>query len=420
MMGLTLGAAIALLVLSATLTTAGAAVFQISVSRLRTLQDEGFHSADALARIRGQERSAQAALRVTTYLLDLAAVALVATVSGSFDGAPRALVLMVAVALVLLFGEVAPRVLAGRYPVRLALLGAPMLVAVARPLQALASPITRLEAALVGEGEGDPSPEERELRDLQELGQEEGVLEEHENLLVERAFRLDELTAWDVMTPRVDVFAWKNSMTLEEVVEQLAGVPYSRVPVYEESVDDITGVLYIREAYQAYVEGKRQVPLSSLAREPFFVPGSLSLARLLQDFQARRIHMGIVADEFGGIDGLVTLEDVLEELVGEIVDETDLDEEEMIRLSHTEAMADAGVDLRDINHAFNLSLPLLEHRSLNGFILEEMGYVPDVGEVLERSGVRIEIVEATDTQVVRARLIRLPEADSDLIPDQED
>jgi putative hemolysin len=123
--------------------------------------------------------------------------------------------------------------------------------------------------------------------------------------------------------------------------------------------------------------------------------------------------MGIVADEFGGIDGLVTLEDVLEELVGEIVDETDLDREEMVRVSRTEALTDAGVDLREINYAFNLSLPILEHRSLNGFILEEMGYVPSVGETLEHSGVRIEVVEATETQVVRARLTRLPTAGPD-------
>ncbi len=263
-----------------------------------------------------------------------------------------------------------------------------------------------MEEALAGNGDGELTAEERELREIQALGQEEGVLEDHENLLVERAFRLDELTAWDVMTPRVDVFAWKDSTPLEDIVGEISGVPYSRVPVYAESVDDITGILYVREAYQAFVEGKRDLPLAALAREPFFVPGSLSLSRLMQDFQTRRIHMGIVADEFGGIDGLVTLEDVLEELVGEIVDETDLDEEEMVRVSKTEALVDAGVDLREINYALNLSLPILEHRSLNGFILEEMGYVPAVGETLERSGVHIEVVEATETQVVRARLTR--------------
>ena len=114
--------------------------------------------------------------------------------------------------------------------------------------------------------------------------------------------------------------------------------------------------------------------------------------------------MGIVADEFGGTDGLVTLEDLLEELVGDIVDETDLPEEPLIRISKTEIVADGTLDLREINYAFNVSLPQLEHRSLNGFIIEELGYVPEKGESLEHQGVRIDVMDATETQVLRARV----------------
>jgi putative hemolysin len=342
---------------------------------------------------------------LVTNALNLATVG-IATMAGelawgSFAGVGT---LLGGILLVLVLADVLPRTLATRHPVRLALFSAPFLLSLSRWLRIVTAPLARFEDVLSGGGDDDVSHGEREFREIQELGQEEGVLEEHENLLVERAFRLDELTAWDVMTPRVDVFAWNESRTLDDVMAEMSGVPYSRVPVYAESVDDVTGVVHVREAYQAYVDGIRGEPLSSFARDPFFVPGSLSLSRLLQDFQARRIHMGIVADEFGGIDGLVTLEDVLEELVGEIVDETDVDEEELVRISRTEALADAGVDVREVNHEFNVSLPILEHRSLNGFILDELGYVPTVGEVLERSGVRIEIVEATETQVLRTRL----------------
>jgi CBS domain containing-hemolysin-like protein len=172
-------------------------------------------------------------------------------------------------------------------------------------------------------------------------------------------------------------------------------------------VDDITGVVYLRDVYQGYIAGKGKTTLKALSRDPFFVPGSLPLTRLLKDFQARRIHMGIVADEFGGTDGLVTLEDLLEELVGEIEDETDLPEEPLIRISKHEVIADGALDLRDINYAFNIALPQSEHRSLNGFIIEELGYVPGKGETLERHGVRIDVVDATETQVVRARVRKL-------------
>jgi len=408
MTGLVLGGVALFLLTSAAVTAMGAAVFQVGPSRVRTLQEEGFRGADALAALRNDEAHSRMTLRLVTRALNLAAVGAATMLAEVAWGALAASGILVAgIVLILLITDVLPRVVAARHPVRLALFAAPGLLALTGVLRLVTRPVTRLEEALSPPGTQEERPEARELREIQELGEEEGILEEHESLLVERAFRLDELTAWDVMTPRVDVFAWKETLTLDAIAGELSGVPYSRVPVYGASVDDVTGVLYVREAYQALVDGKRDVTLGSLAREPFFVPGSLSLSRLLRDFQARRIHMGIVADEFGGIDGLVTLEDVLEELVGEIVDETDVDEEELVRLSRNEALADASVDLREINYAFNLSLPTLEHRSLNGFILEELGYVPEVGETLERAGVRIEVVEATETQVVRARLVRV-------------
>jgi CBS domain containing-hemolysin-like protein len=184
-------------------------------------------------------------------------------------------------------------------------------------------------------------------------------------------------------------------------------VRFSRVPVYGESIDDITGVLYLRDAYQALVTGQRDVPLRTLAREPLVVPGSLPLSRLLRDFQNRRIHLAVVVDEYGGTDGVVTLEDVLEELVGEIVDETDVAEDAFTRISRNEVLAWGDADLREINHYFNSALPQLEHRSLNGYLLEELGRVPEVGERLERDGLLIEVMEATETQVTRARLRRL-------------
>jgi CBS domain containing-hemolysin-like protein len=190
------------------------------------------------------------------------------------------------------------------------------------------------------------------------------------------------------------------------VVPRLEAVPHSRVPVYRASIDHVTGILYVREAYDAFVQGRPDVRLSALAREPFFVPGSLPLPQLLRDFQARRIHMGIVADEFGGTDGLVTLEDVIEELVGEIEDETDVTDYGIRLLSSDEAEAEGTVELKDVNDALDVALPQLEHRSLNGFILEELGRVPAAGETIDLPGLRIEIVDATETQVLRTRLMK--------------
>ncbi len=400
--------AVLLVMASGLLSAAETAVFSVSRSRLRTLVEEGFAGADHLAAIRARSTSIQTAVHLLITILNLVAVGMAVTMGALLGGATGALVaLAVAVAVLLVLAEIVPRAVAFRHPIRMALASAPGLASLERWMGAILSPFIKLESLLSGlHGEEDELGE-REVRDMTELGRREGIVDSEEHALVERAFRLDERTAWDVMTPRVDVFAWQEGLTLDAVVPELSGVPYSRVPVYGDSIDDITGVLYVREAYQTWVSGATQVTVGSLAREPYFVPGSLSLAQLLRSFQARRLHMGIVADEFGGTDGIVTLEDVLEELVGEIVDETDLDDEELLRIGTNDLVADGQVDLRDINEAFDVELTDVENRSLNGFILEEFGYVPLVGETVEVDGVRLEVLEASETQVLRARITRL-------------
>jgi len=266
-----------------------------------------------------------------------------------------------------------------------------------------------------------PGISDREIRDLVSPGNGDSVIEEHERRLIERAFLLDQTTAYDVMTPRVDIVAWSETQTLAEITSELRTARYSRIPLYSGSIDKITGVLYTRDAYQALISGLRDVELKAVAREPYFVPGSLTLDKLLLDFQTRRIHMGIVIDEYGGVDGLIALEDILEELVGEIVDESDVAEEPIIRLSRNVILVDGGADLREINHFFNTTLPLLEHRSLNGYLLDVFGHVPQPGEKVTKEGVVIEVTAATDTQVVRARLSRVApgKGTSDTVPGQE-
>jgi|TARA_Y100001960_G_scaffold166925_1_gene175375 putative hemolysin len=375
---------------------------------MRTLKSEGFKGAEALAEVRTRAGDVGSSVRLITGVLNLGALGIgVATGVLTLEGWPSAIIVMIAVAIVIVFADVLPRSIAARHPVRLALAFASGLLSLTQWTRWISGPVSKLEDALVRNSEDELSIEERELREIQEIGQEEGVLEESENLLVERAFRLDELTAWDAMVPRVDIFAWQEDLSLSEIIDGLPDVPYSRVPVYKDSVDDVTGILYVREAYERISQGMHDLKLHQISRPPFFVPGSLSLAQLMRDFQAKRIHMGIVADEFGGTDGLVTLEDVLEELVGEIHDETDVEEEEIRQVSSNQIECDAGVDVRDINQALGVTLPKLEHRSLNGLILEELGHVPSVGEELRCDDVQIEIMQATETQVIRAQLTRL-------------
>jgi putative hemolysin len=395
---------------SAVFTAAELAIFFPSEARVRALSEQDVPGAAALVRLRARPERTLVLLRLADTISDVTAGALTAWIAfQEWQIAGLALAIGAVSFLVLYIGELVPMGVAANHGQRIALALAPLLLLLTRVLSPLLLLLARLARMRPERRDTVSSITETEIRQLTALGHTKGEIEEHERQLIERAFRLDETKAWEIMVPRVDIFAWQDGRRLADIAPALAAVRHSRVPVYGESIDDITGVLYIRDAYQALISGQRDIALGSLAREPLVVPGSLPLSKLLREFQGRRIHLAIVVDEYGGTDGLVTLEDVLEELVGEIVDETDVAEDPITRVSRNEILAWGDADLREINHAFNTALPQLEHRTLNGYLLEELGRVPEPGERLERDGILIEVLEATETQVTRARLRRLLE-----------
>ena len=402
------------ILLSGLLSAAEMAIFAMPESRVRALAEKGSRGADALAHLRTRPERVLVLLRLGDAFSDVSAGALTTyIVFLHFDVGWIAVAVGVAAFVVLYVGELLPIGFAVNHGTRFALAIAPYLLVLTRVLTPLLILLASLASLRSDRRQRTASAiTESEIRQMTALGQLEGAITEHERQLVERAFRMDETKAWDIMTPRVDMAAWDASLRLTEIASELGVTRFSRVPVFNETIDDVAGVLYVRDAYQALVAGQRDVPLRALAREPLMVPGSLSLTQLLREFQSRRIHLAIVVDEYGGTDGLVTLEDVIEELVGEIVDETDVAEESIIRVSRTEIVAMGDADLREINHLFNTTLPQLEHRSLNGYLLDELGRVPEPGETMERENVRIEVLEASDTQVLRARLRRVTHPES--------
>ncbi|HSJ26060.1 MAG TPA: hemolysin family protein [Longimicrobiales bacterium] len=392
---------------SAFFTAAELAIFFPSESRVRSLSDKNVSGAGALAQLRVRPERTLVLLRLADTICDVSAGALTAYLAFmEWQLLGVALAIGLVSFLVLYVGELVPMGFAASQGQRLALTIAPPLLLVTRALSPLLLLLARLARLRPERRRAGATITETEIRQLTALGHTEGEIEEHERELIERAFRMDDTKAWEIMVPRVDIFAWPDSRTLGEITGDLPTLRHSRVPVYGDSIDDVTGVLYLRDAYQALIGGRHDVPLRELAREPLVVPGSLPLSKLLREFQGRRIHLAVVVDEYGGTDGLVTLEDVLEELVGEIVDETDVAEELITRVSPDEIVAWGDADLRDINQFFGTTLPQQEHRSLNGYLLEELGRVPDAAEIVSREGVTIEVLEATDTQVTRARLRR--------------
>jgi CBS domain containing-hemolysin-like protein len=394
---------------SAFFTLSELAIFIPPESKIRALAGQGVRGSGALSELRARPARILVMLRLGDACADVVAGALVVFAAyARWEALWLALALGVVALLILYVGELLPIGLAANHGLRFALALAPVFLVSTRILAVPLDLLGRLGRVRPGpRTPGGVGVADAEILQLAVLGHAEGAVEAQERELVERAVRLDQSQVWDIMTPRVDIFALRDDKLLRDIVADLGSVSYSRVPVYHGTIDNITGVLYLRDLYQALIAGQRDVPLKALAREPLMVPGSVPLTKLLRDFQTRRIHLAIVVDEYGGTDGLVTLEDVLEELVGEIQDETDEARDVLTRVSRHEILVAGEAELREINHFFNASFPQLEHRTFNGYLLEELGRVPEPGERIEREGIQIEVLEATDTQVTRVRLKRL-------------
>jgi putative hemolysin len=396
------------LLLSAFFTAAELSVFSVPQQRISALVDSHQKGSLALADLRSRPGRVLVLLRLGDALADLTAGAITAWWAYQQWNLLGAIIATFLISVVIVFiGELAPLSVAMNRGVAVALLISRPLKFLLKIVGPLLAPIERLSGVIpVRSLDFVTSLTETNVRELGVMGHSSGPIEEHERQLIERAFRLDETKAWNIMTPRVDIFALPDSMTLAELAEELDSFRHTRVPVYGENIDDITGIVYRDDVYQALINDQRANTLKTLARDPLVVPGSISVTRLLREFQTKRIHLALVVDEYGGTDGVVTLEDVLEELVGEIADEKDVAEDLITRVSRTEIVAEGDADLREINQIFHTAFPQLEHRSLNGYLLEEFGRVPETGETIEREGISIEVLDATDTQVERARLKR--------------
>ena len=403
----TVGLLVFLLVLSGLFSGAEIALFSLGEPRVRALVRAKRPGARALEKLKRHSERLLIIIRIGNNAANIGAAAVATyTATERFGSAGVGLAAGIVTLLVLFFGEIMPRSLAARHADRMSLLAAPLIAGLGRLLLPVALPLEWLARRVLPDGGGDTHVSEWEIRSMVRLGHQSGDIEAHERQFIDRVFTLDRLRAREIMTPRVEILAWEDSRSLGDIADDLADVRFSRIPVYGESLDDVTGVLYRTEAYRALLGGREDVALSSIAREPYFVPDTITLIELLEQFRARRVHMGLVVDEHGGLDGLVTLEDILEELVGDIADETDLPTEPIIRLRRNEIAVDGGAELRDINNFFGTAFPVAEYRSLNGFLLGELGRVPAAGEAVEHGDVRIKVVASTDTQVTRARIRR--------------
>ncbi len=250
---------------------------------------------------------------------------------------------------------------------------------------------------------------EDELKNLLDASQQEGVLELGERRMISSIFDLGDTLAREVMVPRIDVLALDVHTSLLDAVDALLQSGYSRVPVYEESIDNILGLLYAKDLLSAWRSGTVDTPLRRLLRPAYFVPEAKTVDTLLAEMQSQRIHMAIVVDEYGGMAGLVTLEDIVEEIIGEIRDEYDQQEEALYQqVSPGEYLVAGRIDLDDFNELMHTDLPGEEADTLGGFLYGRIGSVPKGGERLLVGDLELTVEEVSERRIQKVRARKVP------------
>ncbi len=277
-------------------------------------------------------------------------------------------------------------------------------------MQAFDLPIRRL----VGVGDSTEETEEEDAK--QEIlhaaaeGAADGHVDEAEVEMIESVMEFGDITAAQIMTPRTDIFALLDKTPWKEAASQIHQAGHTRVPIYHENLDDITGILYAKDLLK-YVGVDSGVELNAIARKPFFVPETKTLDDLLREFKSRKVHLAVVLDEYGGTAGLVSIEDVLEEIVGDISDEYDeIEDEQVRRINETTAEVDGRLRVDELNDLLDTELPEDEDfDTVAGFAIAELGYIPSKGETLTADGVEMTILAADERKITKLRIRKLQE-----------
>ncbi len=385
-------------------------------NRVRALRlvEEGRRGAVALSHI---------AENPANYLNVVLLLTLVATIGGTtiatsfavrhWENAGEIISTVAMTILLFVFAEVTPKTFAIQQTDRVGLMTAPILVFLTRLVGPLAKGLLRF-ANVIMPGKGlkqGPYITEQELRASAEVASEEGEIEDEEKDLIHSIFEFGDTIVREVMVPRPDIVAMEDDKTLRDVQALVLEHGYSRVPVYHEDLDNVVGMVYAKDVLKALHQGKHDAPLREIVREPHYIPETKKVAELLREMQRDKFHIALVTDEYGSVSGLVTLEDLLEELVGEIADEYDREEPELVPVGDGLYRVSGKASIDDVNELLDVELPDEEWDTVAGLMLELFGRIPKSGDEVRFEGLTFTAEEVQGRRISKVLIAMQPDPD---------
>ena len=410
-----IGILVLLLILSSIYSMAETAMMSLSRGKVRHLAEEGNPRASWLERLVREPNRLLSTVLVGNNISNVIASTLATALFIGYFGAMGVTWATVVMTLaILMFAEILPKTYAAHNPDRVASKLAPFLEVSARLFFPIAQALTWLAVGVVrafgGKAEGGRLVTEEEIRNLVEVGEEEGLLEESEREMIQGIFDFGDTVAREVMVPRIDVDALDSTATLSQAADAVVHFGHSRLPIYHQTVDDIVGVIYARDILAFLDERAPETLVHELMRPVHYVPETKKIDELLGDFRRQRTHIAIVLDEYGGTAGIVTIEDLLEEIVGEIQDEYDAEELSVRPIDPHTVEVDGSMQLEELNELLGVDLPHEDFDTIGGLILHLLGRAPVEGEQVGSSGLRFSVAKVVGRRVKRVIVHRGEEA----------
>lgn len=319
---------------------------------------------------------------------------------------------------ILVFGEITPKIIAKNHSLKIA--GVVIVIVYwfsffTKPLIKILIWISKFIGRLLGIELEDETLmiTEEDIISFVNVGEAEGVIEEDEKEMIHSIVGFGETSAKEVMTPRTAMLAFEGNKTIDDIWYEMVDNGFSRIPVYEDTIDNILGVLYIKDIMNCIKDGNTNVPIKNFIRPGYFVPETKSIIEILKEFKALKVHIALVLDEYGGIVGLLTIEDLIEEIVGEIRDEFDAEEEEFItQIDENSYEVDAMIDIETLDKELCLNLPESDdYESLGGLIVTELGRLATIGDELKFNGVKLKVLEINKMRVSKVLIEKEQQSD---------
>ncbi len=396
--------------LSAFFSSSEIALVSLTRAKVRTLLNDRKKGAKSLSTLKETPNRFLIAILVGNNIVNVAAASIATAVTISiFGDFGVGIATFVVVILLLVFGEIGPKMYVAKHSDELALSFATPILYLTRILTPLIWGIEKITGKFGAPPSlGEPSVTEEEIKEWIEVGKEEGTIEQEEREMLYSVLEFGDTNAREIMTPRVDVSLIEDTLTLDQAIGVFNETGFSRLPVYHDSVDNIIGVLNIKDVFSAAFSMKKGIPIRELMYDPYFVPETKKIDDLLKELQLRKLQIAIVLDEYGSFIGILTVEDILEELVGDILDEFDREEPEIQKTGEGIFLVDAKLWVEDLNDELDISLPVHEsYETIGGLLIERLGHIPHPGETVHiaESHVTLVVMQMLSRRIVKVKLI---------------